>query len=87
MVSLAGIPSLYGVDVVSCGETVTAFRIESVADAANRQQVTRRASAILEIPPQPDDEVVDGARIGVLVQSPDVLEDLARVTRPGQRCE
>ena len=47
---------------------------EPVADAAHGQQVPRLRRLLLDVAPQPDDEVVDGARVGVLVHAPDVLE-------------
>jgi hypothetical protein len=41
-----------------------------IADAADGLQDAGGWTAPLDVAPQPDDEVVDGARIGVLVHAP-----------------
>src|SRR5688572_4451635 len=50
-------------------------RNELIADATHGQQDLRRCRAVFDVPPQPYDEVVDRARVGALVQTPDVFED------------
>ena len=61
----------------------TRFRLgdELVADAAHGQQVLRRPRLLLDVAPQPDDEVVDRARVGVFAHAPHVLEH--RLARDG----
>src|SRR5690348_16657668 len=49
-------------------------RDEAVADASHREHVTGLGGLGLDVLAQPDDEVVDGARVGVLAEAPDVLE-------------
>src|SRR5215212_7847031 len=61
--------------------SLTGIRDEAVTDAPHRLQVSRARRLVLEIPPQPDNEVVDGAGVGVLVNVPDVLEN--RLARNG----
>ena len=50
------------------------IRHELVADAADRQQVARPRRLLLDVLPQPRDEVIDRARVGVFAQVPHVLE-------------
>ena len=67
-----------GAAALSCAPAVLRH-VELVADAANGEQQLRLRRIVLQVAAQPDDEVVDGARVGVLVQVPHVLEDrLAR---------
>ena len=49
-------------------------RDELVADAADGQQVARACGFLLDVLPQARDEVIDGARVGVLAQVPHVFE-------------
>src|SRR6266496_3405527 len=51
-------------------------RHEAVADAAHRDEKFGVGRRVLQIPAQAHDKVVDGARVGVLVQTPHLLEDL-----------
>ena len=46
---------------------------EPVTDSANRQQVAGIGRIVFDIAPQPNDEIVDGPSIGVLVQDPRLL--------------
>src|SRR5436190_10462064 len=55
---------------------------EAITDAAYRQEVTRRGRIILDVAPQTHDEVVDGARVGVFVHTPHVLENGFAGDRP-----
>lgn len=48
---------------------------EAVADAADGEQVGGFGGVVFDITAQADDEVVDGAGVGVLVDAPDVFED------------
>src|SRR5688572_28710412 len=48
---------------------------EAVTNAANGLEVAWAAWIVLEIPTEPHDEVVDGARVGVLPHAPHLLED------------
>ena len=52
------------------------FGDEPVADAADGLQELGRRGAVLDVPPQPDDEVVDGAGGDAFVQPPHFLQDL-----------
>src|SRR5439155_3935647 len=54
---------------------------EAVTHAADRLEVAWASRLVFEIPPQPDDEVVDRARVGVLAYAPHLLED--RLARHG----
>src|SRR5260370_10291800 len=48
--------------------------LESIPHAANGGQMARVRGLFLDISPQAHDEVVDGARIGVLPPSPNIFE-------------
>src|SRR5205085_9153781 len=52
------------------------LRDEAVADAAHGQQVPGVGRVVLDVTSEADDEVVYGARVGVLVQVPDLFEYL-----------
>ena len=54
------------------------FRIRQkpVSHAAHRQQVPRLRGIVFNVAPQPHHKIVDGARVGVLVQAPDFFENL-----------
>ena len=57
------------------------FRIEHelVAEAAHGEQVTRFGGVALDVAAEANDEIVDGARVGVFVEIPDVMQNcLAR---------
>src|SRR5713101_5298530 len=54
---------------------------EAVAHAADRLEVAWARRLVFEIPPQPHDEVVDRARVGVLAYAPHLLEN--RLARHG----
>ena len=47
------------------------FRDETVADAADRLEELRGPGAVLHVPSQPHDEVIDRPRIDILRQAPD----------------
>ena len=50
---------------------------EAIADAAHRLQVNRVHGIIFKVAPESDDEVVDRARIRVLMQMPDLIQNFA----------
>src|SRR5216683_1399155 len=53
--------------------------VELVAETTNRAQVARLGRLALDVTAQADDEIVDGARVGVFVEIPDVVKNrLAR---------
>src|SRR5215510_7939384 len=52
-------------------DCLSAFWCELVADAPHGLQEARRVGLVLEVFAQADDEVVDRAGVGLLVQSPD----------------
>ncbi len=52
------------------------LRHKAVADATHGLQMDRMRRIIFEIPPQSDDKVVDGAGVCVLMQMPDLVENL-----------
>ena len=43
--------------------------------------MTRLGRLLLDVPPQANDEIIDGARVGILVEIPDIFED--RFSRNG----
>src|SRR5262249_32284168 len=47
---------------------------ETVAYSAPRQQMPGALRIVFDVPPQPHDEVVDGPRIGVFMQTPDLFQ-------------
>ena len=49
---------------------------EAVADAADGGEVLGVGGVVLDVAAEADDEVVDGAGVGVGVDSPDLLEDV-----------
>ena len=49
---------------------------EAVADAADGGEVAGVGGVVLDVAAEADDEVVDGAGVGVFVDAPDVFEDL-----------
>src|ERR1044071_3019288 len=65
------------------------FGDEAVADAADGEEVARARGLVLDVLAQTHDEVVDGARVGVVPQAPDLFEqglardDLARAADEG----
>src|ERR1700733_5895696 len=75
-------------DLLSGGKWSEGFlrallRIEAIADAAHRPEKDRICRIVLDITAQPHDEVVDGARVGVLAHAPHLLQQLlARNTAP-----
>src|ERR1700693_1455070 len=63
--------------------SVFGFGYEAVAYAADSQQVPRTGRIVLDVAAQAHDEIVDGTRVRVFVQTPDFLEDrLARYHAP-----
>src|SRR5271156_5345706 len=48
---------------------------EAVPDSANREQMAGRGGVFFDIAPQPDDKVINGARVRVFAQVPDILEN------------
>jgi len=50
------------------------FRVETIPYAAHRQKVFRMRRLRLDVAAQAHHEIIDGARVGVLVQAPDVFE-------------
>ena len=48
---------------------------EAVADAADGGEVGGVGGVVLDVAAEADDEVVDGAGVGVGVEAPDLLED------------
>src|SRR6185436_6828501 len=56
------------------GDSPRRVRNELVADTPDREQMSRTARFLLDVPAQPHDEVVDGARVGIFAHAPDVLE-------------
>ena len=55
--------------------TLLRFRHEAIADAAHGEQMARRRGIVFNIAPQANDEIVDGAGVSVLVQSPHFFEN------------
>ena len=51
---------------------------EAVADAADGGEVLGVGGVVLDVAAEADDEVVDGAGVGVGVDAPDLLEDVGR---------
>src|SRR5260370_3841608 len=49
---------------------------ETVADAADGDQVLGVGGVVFDVTAEADDEVVDGAGVGVFVDAPDLFEDL-----------
>src|SRR5208283_4247106 len=49
---------------------------EAVADAADGGEVGGDGGVVLDVAAEADDEVVDGAGVGVFADAPDVFEDL-----------
>ena len=49
---------------------------EAVADAANGDEVLGVGGVVFDVAAEADDEVVDGAGVGILVDAPDLFEDL-----------
>ena len=49
---------------------------EAIAYAADGLQVDGGCGVVFDVSAETDDEVVDGAGVGVLVDSPDLFEDL-----------
>src|SRR5260370_22532125 len=49
---------------------------EAVADAADGDEVLGVGGIVFNVAAEADDEVVDGAGVGVLVGAPDLFEDL-----------
>src|SRR5215469_4885361 len=52
------------------------IRDETVANAADGDEVLRVGGVVFDVAAEADDEVVDGAGVGVFVDTPDLLEDL-----------
>src|ERR1700694_970810 len=52
-----------------------AFRFghKLISETANGEQVTRLGRLLLDIPAEPHDEVIDGAGVGIFMESPDLL--------------
>src|SRR5271157_2372717 len=66
-------------DMVEAALKARWLRQEPVSHAAHRQQMLRMRWILLDVLAQPDHEVVDGPRVGVLAQPPDLLQNgLAR---------
>ena len=64
--------------------TVSKFRAVGRSGSRRRArsaETSARAGAVLDVPPQPHDEVVDGAGVDAFVQPPHLLQDRA----PGDR--
>jgi hypothetical protein len=78
-------PSLFRALVFSwrSGKDCLLLRLgdELVAYAADGENVTRLGGIFPQIPSEPDDEIVDGTRVGVFVQVPDIPQD--RLARDG----
>jgi hypothetical protein len=52
------------------------LRHEAIADAADGEEVAGVCGVGFEVAAEADEEVVDGAGVGVLVDAPDVFEEL-----------
>src|SRR5512141_2682181 len=52
------------------GSLLFRLRDKAIADPANREQMSRFRGIVFNIAAQANDEIVDGASIGVFVQSP-----------------
>src|SRR5262244_804631 len=50
------------------------FRYESISDSSHGQQMLGMPRVILDVAAQPHDEIIDRARVGILVQSPYLLQ-------------
>ena len=55
---------------------VSGLWLEAVADSAHSQQVDGIRRVRLEIAPQANDEVIDRPRVGVLMDVPDVFQNV-----------
>ena len=64
-------------DSVACDVSRQPSRHETVADAANAQDVPRPQRVVFERLAQRDDDVVDDARVGMIRQLPDLGEQIA----------
>src|SRR5262249_51843453 len=56
------------------GPSILRLGLETIPYAANGAQVTRLRWLLLNVAAQPDDEVIDGARIGILPHAPNLLQ-------------
>ena len=52
------------------------IRQKPITNSPHRQQMPRLRGIVFDVAPQPHHEVVNGARIGVFVQSLDLFENL-----------
>ena len=59
---------------------------ESVAYTSNSEKVARFAGVAFDVTAQTNDEIVDGSRVGVFVQIPDILQSCLRETDYGRCC-
>src|SRR3954469_18200998 len=53
-----------------------AVGLEAIPDAADGYQIPRLGRIVLDVAAEPDDEVVDGARVRILAHFPDLFENL-----------
>src|SRR5260370_7559590 len=54
--------------------SIARLGLEAISDATDRSQMARVRRLLLDIAPQPDDEVIDGAGVGILVHSPNLFQ-------------
>jgi hypothetical protein len=60
---------------LSLGELTLRLGQESVTDTSNRDQVPGPSRIVLDVTPQPNDKIVDRARVCVFLQAPDFLQN------------